>query len=412
MFGRSPSRRPRGPLRHYAGLLGPSGAAGASLAAERAAAQRLGRLAQAGRDRAGQRLHPSRPTMRALTASSGGRLRFTSAPVPRLPGPRGAIVHPVAASTCDLDCPLALGATQFPLPLHLGHECVAEVLAVGEQVGTVRVGDRVLVPFQINCGECRPCREGRTGNCASVPPVSMYGFGLTGGHWGGAFSDQLAVPFADAMLVGLPADMDAAAVASVADNVCDAYRHVEPHLPGLLERDPDAEVLIFAAATPKLLFSPSLPLYTGLLACTFGARNVVLADSRPTVREHAERLGLQALHPKALRGRGPAPLVIDCSGDAIDRALAQTAPDGVCSSAGSLHRAARVPVLKMYARNVTLHMGRTHARALMPRVLELIVAGRLHPEVVTTCVAPLDDAPSVLREHFLGGGVKTVLTAV
>ena len=72
---------------------------------------------------------------------------------------------------------------------------------------------------------------------------------------------------------------------------------------------------------------------------------------------------------------------------------------------------ARIPVLSMYGRNATLHVGRTHARALMPAVLELIASERLHPETVTTCVAPLDDAPQALREHFLGGGVKTVLTA-
>jgi alcohol dehydrogenase len=47
----------------------------------------------------------------------------------------------------------------------------------------------------------------------------------------------------------------------------------------------------------------------------------------------------------------------------------------------------------------------------MPAVLELIASGRLHPETVTTCVAPLEEAPQALREHFLGGGVKTVLTA-
>jgi alcohol dehydrogenase len=63
----------------------------------------------------------------------------------------------------------------------------------------------------------------------------------------------------------------------------------------------------------------------------------------------------------------------------------------------------------MYGRNATLHVGRTHVRTLMPNVLELIREGRLSPERVTTCVAPLDDAPSALREHFLGGGVKTVL---
>jgi alcohol dehydrogenase len=411
VIGRPSRRRPRGRLRNYSRLLAPSAATGMRLALERQQAERLRRLAEAAGDRGRQRLRRSRPTMRALTAAPGGRLRWSEAPAPLLPGPGGAVVHPIAASTCDLDCPLALGATLFPLPLHLGHECVAEVLAVGEQVATARVGDRVVVPFQISCGSCAACLAGQTGNCLSVPPVSMYGFGLTGGHWGGAFSDQLAVPYADAMLVPLPDGIEPAAAASVADNVCDAYRHVAPHLPQLLASDPDAEVLIVAATSPRLLFSSSLPLYVGLIARALGARNVVLADCRPHIRAHAERLGLQALHPRALRRRAPAPLVVDASGSGLRRALASTAPDGVCSSAGSLHRSERVPALLMYGRNVTLHFGRTHARASMPAVLELMAHDRLRPETVTTCEAPLDEAPGALREHFLGGGVKTVLTA-
>jgi alcohol dehydrogenase len=65
--------------------------------------------------------------LRALTASPGARLRWRDVPVPSSPGADGAIVHPIAASTCDIDCPLVLGATQLALPLHLGHECVAAV---------------------------------------------------------------------------------------------------------------------------------------------------------------------------------------------------------------------------------------------------------------------------------------------
>ncbi len=408
-----PSHRPRphGALRHYSHLLTPDGAAGMRVATERDAGQRVARMLAAGRDRVRERLRPSRARMRALSAAPGGRLYWSSVPAPRQASPHGAVVHPIAAATCDLDCGLALGATQFPLPLHLGHECVAEVLAVGEQVANVRVGDRVVVPFQINCGTCIPCSEGRTGNCASVPPASMYGFGLTGGHWGGAFSDELAVPYADAMLVPLPNGIEPAVAASVADNICDAYRHLGPHLPGLLRRDPDAEVLILGALDPRTPFSSSVPMYAALIARALGARNVVLIDGRPHARAHAQRLGLDVSHPRALHRRPPAPLVVDISVDRLGVALACTAPDGVCSSAGCLHRSTRIPVLSMYARNATLHLGRTHARALMPAVLELIASGRLHPETVTTCVAPLDDAPQALREHFLGAGIKTVLTS-
>ena len=403
--------RPRGWLRHYAGFLTPDAAAAMPVLLERDRAQRLRRLGASIGDGAGQRLRPTRPRMRSLQVAPGARLRFREVPVPAPPGPDGAIVHPIAASTCDLDCGIALGATQFALPLHLGHECVAEVLAVGERVGTVRPGDRVIVPFQINCGTCAPCRAGRTGSCERVPPTSMYGMGLAGGLWGGAFSDQLAVPFADAMLVPLPEGVDPVAAASVADNVCDAYRHIAPHLPALLEADPDAEVLIVAAIDPRTPFGSSAPLYTGLLARAFGARNVTLADARPDVRAHAERLGLNALHPRKLRRRAPAPLVVDATVEDLQVALSNTAADGICSSLGGFHRSTRIPLLQMYVRNATLHIGRTHTRQLIPEVLDLMLDGRLHPESVITNVASLDDAPLALREHFLGGGVKTVLTA-
>ncbi len=349
--------------------------------------------------------------MRALRAAPGARLHWQHTLAPAPPGPDGAVVHPIAASTCDLDCPIALGATQFALPLHLGHECVAEVLSVGERVQRVKPGDRVIVPFQISCGVCPPCLAGRSGNCAGVPPVSMYGMGLLAGHWGGAFSDELAVPYADAMLVGLPQGIEPAAAAAVADNVCDAYRHIAPHLPALLDADPDAEVLILAAMSTRSLFTPSVPLYAGLIARAFGARNIQLADARASVRAHAEQLGMHSLHPRRLRRRRAAPLVVDVTASDLHVALANTAADGICTSSGGLHRSARIPFLRMYARNATLYVGRVHVRTLIPEVLELMSDGRLHPQAIPTTIASIDDAPQALREHFLGGGVKLVLTA-
>lgn len=403
--------RPHGWLRHYAGFLTPNATAAMPVLLERDREQRLRRLGASIGDRAGQRLRRTRPRMRALQAAPGARLRWHDVPVPAPPGLDGAIVHPIACSTCDLDCGIALGATQFALPLHLGHECVAEVLTIGERVSTIKPGDRVIVPFQINCGTCPPCRAGRTGSCTSVPPASMYGMGLAGGLWGGAFSDQLPVPFADAMLVALPEGIDPVAAASVADNVCDAYRHIAPYLPALLETDPGAEVLIVAAMSSRTPFGSSAPLYAGLIARALGARNVSLADARVHVRAHAERLGLNALKPRELRRRAPVPLVVDATVDDLGVSLSNTAADGICSSLGGFHRSTQVPLLQMYVRNATLHIGRTHTRHLIPQVLELMLDGQFHPENVITSVASLDDAPSALREHFLGGGVKTVLTA-
>jgi len=240
----------------------------------------------------------------------------------------------------------------------------------------------------------------------------MYGFGVGGGHWGGALSDQLTVPYADAMLVPLSDAVDPVAAASVADNVCDGYRHVAPYLPEMLQRDPDAEVLVVAGVTRRPVFSPSVALYAGLVARSLGARRVHLADVRPQVRAHADRLGLLPIHPAELRRRRAVPLVVDASAAprGLMLALSNTAPDGVCSSAGTLHASARLPVGLMYGRNVSFHIARTHVRMLIPQVLELVSDGRLHPEAVTTTVAPMDDAPSVLHDHVIGDGTKTILT--
>jgi hypothetical protein len=89
----------------------------------------------------------------------------------------------------------------------------------------------------------------------------------------------------------------------------------------------------------------------------------------------------------------------------------QAAPDGVCSSAGSLHRTARIPLRRSYGRNVTVHVSRVNARVVIPQVLELMSAGSLCSERVTTTVASIEDAPTVLREHYLAGAVKLILTA-
>ncbi|HEY1988819.1 MAG TPA: alcohol dehydrogenase catalytic domain-containing protein [Acidimicrobiales bacterium] len=408
----------RGWVRHYAGLLGRRGAVASQVALERDAGRRLHRVAEAAARGAGPltrsgRAAANHPRMRSLMAAPGGRLRWREVLSPLPPGPLAAVVRPVAVATCDLDRATMLGATPLPLPLHFGHECVAEVMTVGDEVTSVRPGQRVVVPFQINCGSCLACLAGHTGNCTTVPPISMYGFGLSGGLWGGAVADQLAVPFADAMLVPLPDGIDPVAAASVADNVSDAFRHIAPHLPSLLEADPDVEVLILAGLERQPLFTPSVPLYAGLVARAMGARQVTVVDGRAPVRELADRLGLRALAPAELHRAAAAPLTVEVSGMAsgLRLALSHTAPDGICTSAGSLHHSVRIPQLKCYGHNVTLHIGRSHARALIPGVLDLMVSGQLHPESVTTSIASFEDAESALHDHCRANAVKTILVA-
>jgi alcohol dehydrogenase len=154
-----------------------------------------------------------------------------------------------------------------------------------------------------------------------------------------------------------------------------------------------------------------VPLYAGLVARALGARHVHFFDSREQVRWSAERLGLEPHKPSEIRQMPTLPLVVDAtaSPSGIRTALEHTAPDGVCSSVGMLHRVAPIPAALMFGRNVTLKMGRSHARALIPDVLELVSSGRLRPELVTSDLASIDDAPRAIGEHMHGDATKTIL---
>src|SRR5438034_7255131 len=100
--------------------------------------------------------------MKQLTLVEPGRVEWVDAPEPALEGAGQALVRPLAVALCDLDANIVSG--QFPLqtPVALGHEFVAEVIDTGDEVRSVSPADRVVVPFQISCGECDRCRGGQT----------------------------------------------------------------------------------------------------------------------------------------------------------------------------------------------------------------------------------------------------------
>lgn len=213
--------------------------------------------------------------MRQLVYIKPGVAEWQDAADPRLASPDDAIVRPIAVAACDLDTALMRGLAPFPGPFPLGHEFVAEIVAVGEAVRGFAPGQRVIVPFQIACGQCDRCRRGLTGSCSAVPVGSMYGLrprraAPLGGDFGGALADLVRVPFAPHMLAPMPAGAEPAALASVSDNVSDAWRTVAPPL----RESPGAAVLIVGSAT-------SIPLYAILVARACGAGRVDFVANDP-----------------------------------------------------------------------------------------------------------------------------------
>ena len=134
-------------------------------------------------------------------------------------------VRPVASTTCDLDQAIIHGRTPFPPGFALGHECVAEVVEIGDQVSDVVPGDIVVVPCAPSCGECDVCRAGMTASCEAIGRQVVYGTPF-GAAVGGLFSDKVWVPFADAMLVKVPEGVNPIAVSGASDSLTDTYINV------------------------------------------------------------------------------------------------------------------------------------------------------------------------------------------
>ena len=137
--------------------------------------------------------------MRELTFVRSGRLEWRERPEPELVAPTDALVRPFVAGRCDGDVlpihrPVSramqvglkaglidpvvasiVGHVPFQGPFGIGHECVAQVTAIGEQVTDRKVGDIVVVPWAVSCGTCRECRAGVTAKCATMRAESPGG---------------------------------------------------------------------------------------------------------------------------------------------------------------------------------------------------------------------------------------------
>ena len=129
----------------------------------------------------------------------------------------GVILKIVSTNICGSDQHMVRGRTTAPEGLILGHEITGEVIEAGRDVEFIQVGDIVSVPFNIACGRCRSCKEGKTGICLNVNPArpgSAYGYVDMGG-WVGGQAEYVMCPYADFNLLKLP-EKDVA-MAKIAD---------------------------------------------------------------------------------------------------------------------------------------------------------------------------------------------------
>ena len=357
------------------------------------------------------------------------KLEWHDAKEPRLLSAGDAIVRPLAAARCDgdksflfYDITPVLGAGMaihyldpviknmfgrkpFKAPFAVGHECVAEVLSRGDEVKHFKVGDKVIVPWAISCGTCSHCLSGLTSKCTDAGETlfSSFGFGEPLGPWGGMIADTFRVPFADNMLVKVPAGLDPVSLASASDNIPDGWRTVAPYL----KDKPGAPVLIVGGP------AESIGLYAAGIAVALGSSRVEYLDYVQARLAIAKSLGANPIEiPAKNRSKwyrenspkisGTYPITVDASmnQDGLRFAIRSLATGGICTTVGYyFKKGTSIPLMQMYANDSTLHTGISHARASLPDVLDLIESKKFQPEKITTLLAHWDDATDAYLER-------------
>jgi len=331
--------------------------------------------------------------MQALHYLGKAHLRWQELPDAALVDPTDAIVRPLAVAACDLDRQIFAGTAPFEPPFVIGHEFTGEVLARGERVTSIGVGDVVLASFQPSCGTCVQCQRGNSAACTQVPPTSMYGIGEVCGAWSGALADAVRVPWADFNLRRLPHGVTPLAAASASDNFADGLRAVDAELAAR----PGSSVLIAGTG--------SIPLYAIAAARHLGAGRVTYASNNARALAIGERLGADCVQVDAWPRRfATHDITLDCTQnlDGLGALLRSTAPFGLCTCASIYFgQNPPLPLGDLYMKGIRFHTGRVNSASQLDRVLELIAAG-LDPLAIEPAVYEWPDIERGFRDAPVG----------
>lgn len=340
-------------------------------------------------------------TMQALVYVKPRRLEWHEIPTPKLETGLDALVRPLAVARCDLDVKIAAGGYRAPGPFQMGHEIAGEVIDVGDEVTTVKPGDRVIVPFQIHCGTCDHCRRGWTNSCQTLPAAAAFGLGTGRDRdFGGGLSDCVRVPFADAMLVPLPDGISPELGCGLSDNVADGFRTVA----GPLARFPGAPVLVVGGP------AQSVGLYAALSALALGSERVVYADSADHRLGLAKAAGAQ-VRPVAVDYADDLgelfPIVADATASASGLQFAFRHAGPCAHVTGVFAETTELKLAPSYIRGLTYELSRVQSRAVLPQVVECVCSGALDPDRLKPNVLQFSDA----AEAMLDPAVKLIFVA-
>lgn len=353
------------------------------------------------------------------------RVRIDHKPMPEILHPQDAIVRVTRSCICGSDLHLYNGSVpDTRVGTTFGHEFTGIVEQVGPDVQKLKVGDHVLVPFNIACGKCVFCQQELYGNCHESNPQAtavggIFGYSHTAGGFDGGQAEYARVPYADVSPTVIPAGMDPDDAVLLTDVVPTGYQAAE--MGGI---QPGDTVVVFGAGPVGIM--------AARCAWLFGAGRVIVIDQEEYrldfVRRYApceaynfKSIGDPVLFMKKTTDWLGADVCIDAVGAEAAGGPMQTlfgrGLKAVGGAATALHWAinsvkkggiisivgvygpigALVPIGNVVNKGITIRANQASVKRLLPRLIEHVQNGVLDPKALITHRIPLEYVSDAYR---------------
>jgi threonine dehydrogenase-like Zn-dependent dehydrogenase len=389
--------------------------------------------------------------MKAICWQGKKDLRCEEVPDPIIEDPKDAIIKVTSTCICGSDLHLMNGFVPTMCAGDvMGHEPMGEIVELGSEAKArgLRVGDRVVVPFQMTCGECEQCQAGNYSVCQVTnrnadlakaffgdTTAGLFGYShITGGYAGGQ-AEYLRIPFAASTLIKVP---------QVGED--EKYLFLSDILPTGWQAAAFADIQ--PSDTVAVWGCGPVGLFTIQSAILQGARRVIAIDDVPERLALAEGLGAEVLDRSQAKviptlkamtdGHGPEKCIdavgIEAHGptallELVDRAqtavkLETERPVALreaimaCKAAGTVSvpgvyggLSNMIPMGALMNKGLTLRTGQTHVKRWADDLLRRIDEGEIDTTFLITHTAPLSDGPELYKtfRDKRDGCVKVVL---
>jgi len=355
--------------------------------------------------------------MKAVVYQGPFQVAVQEVPEPTIQHPADVIVKITTTCICGSDLHMYEGRTAAEPGIIFGHENMGVVVETGSAVSRLKVGDRVVMPFNIGCGHCQNCESGYTAFCTEVNPGfagGAYGYVAMGPYPGGQ-AQYLRVPWADFNALSLPPGREHESdFALLADIFPTGWHGVS--LSGF---QPGESLVVFGGGPVGLMAA-----YSAVLR---GASEVYVVDRVPERLEKARQIGaipinfdqadavdqildqrhgalvdraVDAVGYQATQAGREVPNTVLVSMVRVVRATGGLGVPGlyVPSDPGGVDPLARegylsFPVGKFFEKGLKMGTGQCNVKQYNRYLRDLIIAGRATPSFVVSHEISLEEAP-------------------